>query len=143
MFFSFESFVLYIYIYTAPVFGTPSANSTSVQLSWSPVTPGLVQSYRLTITGGGTQQTATVPVPGTVHVFTVLTPFTEYTVTIAAVDTMNREGVMTTRTVTTAKSGINEWRVCVVSPVNVAIIFVQCCTLQLTTHNNCFHWVQS
>ena len=56
------------------------------------------------------------------HVFTGLTPFTEYTVTIAAVDTMNREGVMATRTVTTAKSGMNEWRVCVVSPVNVTLI---------------------
>ena len=53
--------------------------------------------------------------------FSGLTPFTEYTVTIAAVDTMNREGVMTTRTVTTAKSGMNEWRVCVVSPVKVTI----------------------
>ena len=93
---------------TAPVFGTPLTNSTSVQLTWSPVTPGSVQSYRLTITGGGTQQTATVLVPGRDHVFSGLTPFTEYTVTIAAVDTMNREGVMTTRTVTTAKSGMNE-----------------------------------
>ena len=75
----------------------------------------------LTITGGGTQQTATVLVPGRDHVFSGLTPFTEYTVTIAAVDTMNREGVMTTRTVTTDKSGMNEWRVCVVSPVNVTL----------------------
>ena len=111
-----------IFCATAPVFGTPLTNSTSVQLTWSPVTPGSVQSYRLTITGGGTQQTATVPVPGTAHVFSGLTPFTVYTVTIAAVDTMNREGVMATRTVTTAKSGMNEWRVCVVSPVNVTII---------------------
>ena len=53
--------------------------------------------------------------------FTGLTPFTEYTVTIAAVDTMNREGVMT-RKVTTAKSGMNEWRVCVISPVYVTLI---------------------
>ena len=58
-------------------------------------------------------------VPGTAHVFSGLTPFTEYTVTIAAVDTMNREGIMATRTVTTAKSGMNEWRVCVVSPLKV------------------------
>ena len=29
---------------------------------------------------------------------------------------------MATRTVTTAKSGTNEWRVCVVSPVNVTLI---------------------
>ena len=63
-----------------------------------------------------------MPVPGTAHVFSGLTPFTEYTVIIAAVDNMNREGVMTTRTVTTAKSGMNEWRVCVVSPVNVTLI---------------------
>ena len=55
--------------------------------------------------------------------FSGLTPFTEYTVTIAAVDTMNREGVMTTKTVTTAKSGMNEWRVCVVSPVNVTLTY--------------------
>ena len=60
--------------------------------------------------------------PNTTHVFTGLTPFTEYTVTIAAVDNMDREGVMTTRTVTTAKSGMNEWRVYVVSPVNVTLI---------------------
>ena len=99
-----------------------SANSTSVQLTWSPVTPGSVQSYRLNITGGGTPQTATVLIRGTAHVFSNLTAVTEYTVTIAAVDNMNREGVMTTRTVTTAKSGMNEWRVCVVSPVNVTLI---------------------
>ena len=44
--------------------------------------------------GGGiqTQQTVTVPVPGTAQVFSGLTPFAEYTVTIAAVDTMNRTG---------------------------------------------------
>ena len=54
--------------------------------------------------------------------FSGLVPFTVYTVTIAAVDTMNREGVMTTRTVTTDKSGMNEWRVCVVSPVNVTLL---------------------
>ena len=56
--------------------------------------------------------------------FSGLTPFTEYTVTIAAVDTMNREGVMTTRTVTTAKSGMNEWRVCVVSPLTNPVLHI-------------------
>ena len=60
-------------------------------------------------------------VPGTAHVFSGLTPFTEYTVTIAAVDTMNREGVMANRTVTTDMSGMNEWRVCVVSPVKITL----------------------
>ena len=60
--------------------------------------------------GGGiqTQQTATVLIHGTAHVFSNLTAFAEYTVTIAAVDTMNRTGVIATRTVTTTKSGMNE-----------------------------------
>ena len=122
-----------IFCATAPVFGTPLANSTTVQLTWSSVPPGSVQSYRLTITGGGTQQKATVLAPGTAHVFSNLTAVTEYTVTIAAVDNMDREGVMTTRTVTTAKSGMNEWRVCVVSPVNITLI-----NPVLNTHHSSF-----
>ena len=69
--------------------------------------------------------------------FSGFTPFTEYTVTIAAVDTMNREGVMTSRAVTTAKSGINEWRVCVVSPVNVTITNP---VLQINTYHPYLLW---
>ena len=81
-----------------------STTSTSITLSWSPPAQGTVQSYKLTITGGGGP--ATVSPPSTTHMFSSLTPFTQYMVTIAAVDSMGREGDSTTITVTTDRAGI-------------------------------------
>jgi netrin-G3 ligand len=76
-----------------------STTSTSITLSWSPPTQGTVQSYKLTITGGGGP--ATVSPPNTTRMFSSLTPFTEYMVTIVAVDSMGRQGDSSTITVTT------------------------------------------
>ena len=81
-----------------------STMNTSITLSWSPPAQGTVQSYKLTITEGGGP--VTVFPPSTTHMFSSLTPFTEYMVTIAAVDSMDREGESTTATVTTDNTGI-------------------------------------
>ena len=85
-------------------FMVTSTMSASIALSWSPPARGTVQSYKLTITGGGGQ--ATVSPPSTTHMFSSLTPFTQYMITIAAVDTMGREGDSTTTTVTTILAGV-------------------------------------
>ena len=49
---------------------------------------------------------ATVSPPSTTHMFSSLTPFTQYMVTIAAVDSMGREGDSSTIPVTTNLEGI-------------------------------------
>ena len=85
-------------------FTVTSITSTSITLHWSPPSHGIVQSYRLTITGGGGP--TTVPSTSTTHIFSSLAPFTQYMVTIAAVDSMGREGESTTATVTTILAGI-------------------------------------
>ena len=87
-------------------FMVTSTTSTAITLSWSPPTQGTVQSYKLTITGGGGSQLATVSPPSTTHMFSSLTPFTQYMVTIAAVDSMGRQGDSSTITVTTNTAGI-------------------------------------
>ena len=50
---------------------------------------------------------ATVLPPNTTHMFSSLTPFTQYMVTIAAVDPMDRQGESSTITVTTNIAGID------------------------------------
>jgi chitodextrinase len=62
-------------------FMVTSTTSTSITLSWDLPTQGTVQSYKLTITGGGGP--ATVSPPSTTHMFSSLTPGTQYMVTIA------------------------------------------------------------
>ena len=49
---------------------------------------------------------ATVFPPSATHMFTGLASFTEYMVTIAAVDSMSREGESSTITVTTNRAGV-------------------------------------
>ena len=50
---------------------------------------------------------ATVSPPSTTHMFSSLTSFTQYMVTIVAVDSLGREGESSTTTVTTKTAGIN------------------------------------
>ena len=82
-----------------------ATTSTSITLTWSPPAQGTVQSYKLTITGGEGSQTATVSPPSTTRMFSSLTPFTQYGVTITAVDSMGRQGDFIIVTVTTNRAG--------------------------------------
>ena len=85
-------------------FMVTTTTSTSITLSWSPPAQGTVQSYKLTITGGGGPTTVTPP--DTTHMFSSLTSGTQYMVTIVAVDSMDREGDSSTITVTTNLAGM-------------------------------------